>query len=132
MSNNNQVLSKEEQRMKEIEEKERRKQEELERKRNKQGGVHDQLIHNNEKELQYVQDENGNLMVKVNSIEMKFPDPEATIKFGTNMREVLIGCHFEPEVARVFRDDMKNKPRGWQSHLVNELVKEYYKTKNKM
>ena len=62
---------------------------------------------------------------------MTLADPEQTFKttFG---RDTLIGCHFEPAVAKVLKADQKKKGQGWQSHLVNELVKQYYKQIGKL
>lgn len=62
----------------------------------------------------------------LNKMVLELADPQQTFGMRKNLDE-LIGCFFEPEVAKLLKKDQKSKGRGWQSHLVNELVKQYYK-----
>lgn len=70
--------------------------------------------------------------IRINPLVLKMRDPEQTLGLVRANLTELMGCHFEPEVAKVFKADKKKKPRGFQSHLVNELVKQYYKEKGKL
>ncbi|USK72650.1 hypothetical protein [Peribacillus asahii] len=66
--------------------------------------------------------------ITIDKLVLELKHPEQT--FGTKLdRTELIGCFFEPKVAKAFKADQKKKGRGWQSHLVNELVKQYYQDK---
>lgn len=74
---------------------------------------------------------NDSYTFTVPGLMLKLADPEQT--FGTKADRVeLIGCFFEPKVAKAIKKDQRAKGRGWQSHLVNELVKQYYKEKGSL
>lgn len=69
--------------------------------------------------------------ITINPLTLRLKDPEQTFGMKAERTE-LIGCFFEPAVSKAFKADQKKKGRGWQSHLVNELVKQYYKDKGSL
>lgn len=97
-------------------EKAKRKQEDAEKRKNEERNARDELTQGE----QYT--------YTVQPITLKLADPFQTFGHRKNLDE-LIGCFFEPEIAKAIKADQKKKGRGWQSHLVNELVKQYYKQK---
>lgn len=69
--------------------------------------------------------------IAIKPLELRLAHPEQT--FGRKAdRTSMLGLHFEPEVFKALKDDQAEKGRGWQSHLVNELVKQYYKEKGSL
>ncbi|KAB2328966.1 hypothetical protein F7731_23745 [Cytobacillus depressus] len=78
-----------------------------------------------------VQTEDDKFTLELDAFVLRMAHPEQT--FGTRAnRTELIGCHFEPKVAKLIKADQKRMGRGWQSHLLNELAKEYYKKTGKL
>ncbi|PWW31287.1 hypothetical protein DFO73_102283 [Cytobacillus oceanisediminis] len=73
---------------------------------------------------------------KLNFLQEKIPsnnrDPEKTFTFARPNLTALKGLHFEPETLKALNDDQSKFRRGWKSHLLNELVKDYYKRKGKL
>lgn len=79
-----------------------------------------------------IENKDDKYTITLDSFNLQMAHPEQTFGRRNMGRTDLIGCHFEPEVAKVLKKDQKQKGRGWQSHLVNELVKEYYKQMGKL
>lgn len=76
-----------------------------------------------------IQEQQEMYTITIPQFVLKLADPEQTFGTKAPVKSELIGCFFEPSVAKAFKKDQKAKGRGWQSHLVNELVKQYYKQK---
>ena len=84
-----------------------------------------------ESDAPQVQEEDEKFKLELDSFVLRMANPEQT--FGMKApRTELIGCHFEPKVAKLIKADQKRLGRGWQSHLLNELAKEYYKKTGKL
>lgn len=79
-----------------------------------------------------VVEEDDEFTIKLTPLILKLRDPEQTLGLERNNKTELMGISFDPVVFKVLTKDKKEKGRGWQSHLVNELVKAYYKNQGKL